>query len=412
MTFSITALSDLKNSEDLKNEFSSFWRRWQLQDVVREVVSDKRWLTDKARISVNMGHMPERVCGCLRVPTMVHNDVSVVRNEKGFANYRGLQTCGSVWACPLCSSKISEFRADELRELSKRFYDRFFSGTVLMITFTIPHKINNNLSVLVDQLGKCRRELKRQKLLKRDKTFVPFSQILHDYGYIGDVYSLEVTYGYNGWHPHTHDLFFFSSKITVDKLQDLKSNITMSWLKSCLKSGVVINNQDDFLNRSVDLKIANSPESYISKWGLQDFESHSAMIHKSWGPIHELTKSNQKVSRSEHYSPWSMLEIIRLNYDRRDVFFYFGKLFYEFLQVFKGKRQLVFSKGFKKFFLISEKSDEEIVKDVDHKFQFLGALSRDEWKRVLKHKKRADILIMSSLESWEIVKNYVGALSL
>ena len=75
--------------------------RFSLQSVVRHVLPGGR------------------TAKCLRVRRRTSEgqeaSISVWRSvEFESAHYKGLQTCGSVWACPVCSAKISERRRIEL----------------------------------------------------------------------------------------------------------------------------------------------------------------------------------------------------------------------------------------------------------------------------------------------------------
>ena len=55
-----------------------------------------------------------RVCGCTR--NVKSDRVQVYRTIDGrSARYGNLITCGSVWACPVCSAKITEKRRAERR---------------------------------------------------------------------------------------------------------------------------------------------------------------------------------------------------------------------------------------------------------------------------------------------------------
>ena len=38
----------------------------------------------------------------------------MIRSNSGIAHYAGLTTCGSIWACPVCSAKIRNTRALEI----------------------------------------------------------------------------------------------------------------------------------------------------------------------------------------------------------------------------------------------------------------------------------------------------------
>jgi hypothetical protein len=52
----------------------------------------------------------QRNCGVVPIGTEVE-----VRIKDDSAYYCGLETCGNVWLCPVCSAKIHHRRADELR---------------------------------------------------------------------------------------------------------------------------------------------------------------------------------------------------------------------------------------------------------------------------------------------------------
>ena len=53
----------------------------------------------------------QRNCGAVPIGDQVE-----IRIKDGSAYYCGLETCGNVWLCPVCSAKIHHRRAAELRE--------------------------------------------------------------------------------------------------------------------------------------------------------------------------------------------------------------------------------------------------------------------------------------------------------
>jgi hypothetical protein len=53
----------------------------------------------------------QRNCGVAPVGSQVE-----IRIKDGSAYYSGLETCGNVWLCPVCSAKIHHRRASELRD--------------------------------------------------------------------------------------------------------------------------------------------------------------------------------------------------------------------------------------------------------------------------------------------------------
>lgn len=138
----------------------------------------------------------ERVASCCRHIIPGKSGVPIVFNSKsGMAHYQNLMACGSVWACPICSSKISEKRRVELTEAVSR------SGfSKIMVTFTLQHDRDDRLIDLRTALNDAFRRLKSGRIWQDFK---------EDYGLAASVAATEITWGKaNGWHIHKHVLFF------------------------------------------------------------------------------------------------------------------------------------------------------------------------------------------------------------
>src|SRR4051794_13610169 len=56
----------------------------------------------------------QRVAYCRRVVSDRSDAVGVHVSPDGHAGLSGVQTCGSVWACPVCSEKINAGRQRDL----------------------------------------------------------------------------------------------------------------------------------------------------------------------------------------------------------------------------------------------------------------------------------------------------------
>lgn len=78
-----------------------------------------------------------------------------------------------------------------------------------------------------------------------------------------------------------------------------------------------------------------------------------------------------------------------------------GALFIEFATVFKGKRQLFWSKGLKARFKIGEKNDEELAAEQDDHAVLLGTITLEQWRAVLKNHARATVLQLAERLGWE-----------
>ena len=98
--------------------------------------------------------LPEsRTAKCLRIRAF-DSDVQVWKSkEHGTASYAGLQTCGSVWTCPVCAAKIAERRRVELLEAME--LHKAQGGAVYLLTLTTPHQRGDVLGELLDQQGKA-----------------------------------------------------------------------------------------------------------------------------------------------------------------------------------------------------------------------------------------------------------------
>ena len=93
--------------------------RFALQSVARDILPDSR------------------TAKCLRIRAH-DSDVQVWKSKKHkTASYGGLQTCGSVWVCPVCGAKVVERRRGEIQQAMAQH--RACGGEVHLLTLTAPH---------------------------------------------------------------------------------------------------------------------------------------------------------------------------------------------------------------------------------------------------------------------------------
>ncbi|MFL5658980.1 MAG: hypothetical protein ACJ8CB_32960 [Ktedonobacteraceae bacterium] len=129
----------------------------------------------------------------------------VVRLKGTVHHYAGMSTCGSGWICPVCAAKIRYHRADEVSRAVVSALDQGYGA--LFVTRTIPHSAEDQLGVTLGLLAEGRRYVANQKSLK---------EVRRTAGYIGGIASKEITYGVNGWHPHTHDIEFCNRDVALE----------------------------------------------------------------------------------------------------------------------------------------------------------------------------------------------------
>ncbi len=299
--------------------------------------------------------LPEsRTSKCLRVRRRQNQGqsegVSVWRAvEHSTAHYKGLQTCGSVWACPVCSGTISERRRVELAQAIAMH--RAGGGEVLLLTLTNRHERRDDLGELVAGQAEALRRMMRGLRSSADW----FDAL----GSIGTIRAMEVTHGdANGWHPHYHVLVFGRAGLDLAQLASQGAAI---WANCCKLAGLRIPS----IERGLTLQGGDYAARYVGKWGLEQ----------------EMTKGHQKKALAGGATPFDLLRrIVAGDRAARS-----AALFREFAGVFKGRRQLVWSKGLKARFAVEEASDEAIAEGGEVEGSELFArISLVEWRAVLR----------------------------
>lgn len=326
-----------------------------------------------------------RTAKCLRLRARGH-DVQVWRStEFGTASYSGLQTCGSVWACPVCAAKIAERRRAEL--IGAMTAHRASGGTMLLLTLTTPHQRGDNLAEL---LAKQATALSR---FWKDKTV---RGLFAGMGVVGQVRALEVTHGRrspqnNGWHPHYHVLLFAGSGVDLARfdgpqLRDWAVRLYLRWAALCEKSGLGMPS----FEHGLKLHDGSKAAAYASKWGLED----------------EMTKGHTKKGKTGGETPFDFLRAFLA--DRADT--QAAALFREFAEAFKGKRQLHWSHGLKARFAIEDVTDEQLAERVEEGAEYLGTITLEQWRDVLAVDGRANVLACAAAGGWPAVREYLAAI--
>jgi hypothetical protein len=261
--------------------------------------------------------------------------------------YTGLETCGSVWSCPLCAAKISERRRSELNIIMEKW--KAVGGIFYLMTMTFPHTKYNSLSELLNFFSKAR---KRFFASRTWRNFSAITELKHM------IYCLEVTHGNNGWHIHLHSLML----MLPCESKPESSMLLCEWQRACVKSNLKCPNE-----HGLDIRDGKSAGDYISKWGFDL----------------ELTKQHIKNAKKGSSSPFDLL---RQYFDGDS---YSGKLFIEFSNCFKGKRQLIFSRNLRKELCLGkEKSDLEICQESMEDARPIYTLTRKQWVDVIKSDSR------------------------
>jgi hypothetical protein len=116
-----------------------------------------------------------------------------------------------------------------------------------------------------------------------------------------------------------------------------------------------------------------------------------------------MTKGHMKKAKKGR-TPFDLLRAYLYDEDKHAM-----GLFKGYAEAFKGKRQLVWSKGLKEHFRIGEESDEEIAARQDDRAFLLGEITVDEWRKILRFDVRGEVLELAR-HGWEPVRRFLDAL--
>jgi hypothetical protein len=319
--------------------------------------------------------LPEsRTAKCLRLRQKGREIQVLQSKEHKTCSYKGLQTCGSVWACPVCAAKISERRRVEMRAAIDRHLAN--GGGVYLLTLTNAHHYGDDLGELL--AGQAKALLAFNGDRASQKVFAAM-------GCIGQVRATEVTHGRlrrvnNGWHPHYHILLFAAAGVDLVAFQQ---QFAARWITACGRAGLKLPS----LEHGVKLDNGEFAADYAAKWGLD----------------HEMTKGHIKKA-NDGETPFDLLRAYLGDCDKQG-----GALFVQFAEAFKGKQQLRWSPGLKKHFQIGEITDEELANQQDDKAVLLGQITLEQWRHICKVEARTLVLELAE-KGWEAVERFLASI--
>lgn len=319
-----------------------------------------RWLRKRAA-AIQPGRMPGDVFRTIDCMWSQVEDVSIWRAaEFGTAHYKGLATCGSVWACPICTAKVQERRRIEVEQAME--WAKAAGLTAVMVTLTFPHRSFHRLADLLTKQADALGTLRRPR---------SYRALMASLGFRGLIRSLEVTHGDNGWHPHTHELWFIEPTL----LGQLRETLAHMWAKACKRAGLLAesDNLPAFHVHSVDVKTDVTAGDYLTK---QDDS-------RRWGLAHEVVKATSKQGRAKGVHPHHFLVRCGEGDDAR---------FIEYAEGMKGRRQLFWSRGLKGSVGLGEVSDEEVAEEAVESAHHVATLTGEAWRVVRGNDARAEVL--------------------
>lgn len=321
----------------------------------------------------------ERVAQCLRAIAPGASRVEIMYSQKQRdANYRNLIVCGRLWQCPVCAARISEHRRRTLSsQLARLPYQP------ILVTYTIRHNRMTDLREAVTLLTEAKRKFRAGD---------PFARLEKRYGLVAAVRALEVTHGENGWHPHMHELVLLQSNLGTG-LIEMTERFKNRWMDVVARLGGSATFEHG-LDVSADV---HDVGEYVAKIGKDTFLTSS-----TWKIEHEVTKTPVKMGRDGGRTPNQLLHDYCFNSDLRA-----GFLWKEYSEVFKGRKQLVPS-SFAALLGEEEEPDDEVLAELqDSDAVMLAWLSRDDWRIVLAHEYRGQLLEVAQHGDFDLLADFL-----
>lgn len=287
----------------------------------------------------------------------------------GGASLSGVQTCGSVWTCPVCASRIAAQRGKEIGHAIDYMVEGGFIP--LMLTNTAWHSKEMPLKWLKNKFKEAHRMFVQSRRWRELKAL---------FGIKHSIKAVEVLYGFeNGWHPHQHAIVFAHAdaikNASHEQLESWVSDVQDLWmhcLKSCSLTGIK--------EIALDVKMSGDvKKDYLAKLGLQPNDTANLEYEISGG----LNKEGKG------RTVWSMLYSARTGIER------FEELYVEYAKAMSGDNWITWSHGLKDLCNIAEIADEEaanIFADIDAPTEPLMSISDEEFLPVRKLYAIGDLL--------------------
>lgn len=346
---SMTGAASLGNNtsivlHDENDQAARRWNKYDVQDIMAEILPN------------------DRVSWCLKHRQINSDEIEITYDQDTQRAYYGnLLSCGSVWTCPVCASRITEHRRVELSQAVETW--RAAGGGVFMAAFTLQHTAEDQLKALRKELNGAYRIMTNRR---------GFSEIKRHYGIVGSVASLEVTHSFRyGWHPHRHVLFFTEKTVTDQDIFNIQGAMSVLWRGVLVKNGrwahdqagVVLSNGDD------------QAGDYVCKWSL----------------AHEITKSPVKIGKGGGMSPFELAQAWRDTGDQR-----YKWLIQDYAAAFFRSKQLTYTPGLKTRLGIMDKSDQQIIIEEEKNAVIMATVDRASWKRIYIKRWRGVVLRAAS----------------
>lgn len=291
------------------------------------------------------------------------------------ASYGGLQTCGSIWACPVCASKKAVEKGQEV--LKALQWAKNEGHLPVMIALTARHNAGMALAEFMAKFKRAWERFNSGRVWRRFKK---------KYGIVHAIANREVTYGDFGWHYHMHLLLFLDfDALRESDEKDLQATMETFWL-SCLEHEGLEGLPEIALHVSASHNVG---ETYLTKIGITISEKDGKLEY-------EMTSSETKKGRS-------IWDILRHSYygDEKS-----SRLYIEFVEAMQDTNFLTFSHGFADLLAEIQLAAAEVAAPLD------WAEISPYWWRIIRLSGAMGKFLEQAALTWDIValRDYLWSL--
>jgi hypothetical protein len=322
-----------------------------------------------------------RVKNCGKAATGDTVTIKATTTDQGTrAGFGGVQSCGSVWACPVCSEKIN---AERQGELSRGIASWMSDGhAVVFGTLTLRHNKGHRLAQLLDAISPAwnRTTSGAGVAWNGGKREIGDKARFGIHGYVR---VLEVKCGCNGWHPHVHFLLFLERELTTGQMLDLEARMFGRWETALAKRGF-----STIREVGIDLRPVREGD------GLGDYFTKATYATTPSGAAYEVTGSHSKREGKGGRTPFDLLRSVVETGDADDL-----DRWQEYEQATHNRRQLTWSRGLRALLALgAERTEEEIVED-DQGGEIVAVIDKGDYRRLAVAGLLVDVLEMAEADT-------------
>jgi hypothetical protein len=309
---------------------------------------------------------------------IVGTDVAIVVKDS-VAHISGVETCGRIWLCPVCSAKIRVRRGEEVAIGVGDWIKR--GGSCYFVTATLPHEHGDALADSLATLADAWRWSTQSASVRRERDLI---------GVVGNIKSTEITHGANGWHPHVHSVILTEESVPLldesgagRDMWRWYQSLDSRWARSLERVGWPTGLEGvrlrlDMVERSTVAGLA----AYVTK------------LQTGRGLGNELARADLKGGRKKSRTPFEILADFATLGQVRDL-----ELWHEYEKATQGRSAIRWSRGLRQIIApdMEEKTDEEVAAE-EIGGQAVAYIRPDLWYR-LADIPGGDALILDAVES-------------